>query len=247
MRNSWRIFIIIELLMLLYILYKIVNETQALVFLIFGAINIIFALKRQHKSSFTQFQLILGIVILLMSLLTSGPAVWFMLVFAILFIGLVGIESSGLSVLDHLNLTPWQDKQFKSIESVSPSAKNGKKFKQVLFGNKRIGSSVYEWDDINFIIASGDTVIDLGNTLLPNEDNVIMIRKGFGRTRIIVPMGVGVMIEHATVSGKLIYNEQTYSLKNEGMKLFSKDYDETNRRIKIVTSTVLGDLEVVSL
>ncbi|TLG80233.1 cell wall-active antibiotics response protein LiaF [Vagococcus zengguangii] len=247
MKNSWRIFIIIELLMLLFVLYKVVNETQALIFLIFGVINIVIALKRQRRSSFNLFQLIMGAVVVMMSLLTSGPVIWFMLVFAILFFGLVGVETSGLSVLEHLDLVPWKDKQMINVESVEPELKNGKRFKRQLFGNQRIGSTVYEWDDINLSVFSGDTIIDLGNTILPKEDNVIIIRKGFGRTRIIVPMGVGVMVEHATVSGKLVFDEQSYAMKNEAIKIFSHDYDENVRRVKIVTNTLLGDVEVVRI
>ena len=247
MKNSWRIFITIELLMLLFVLYKVVNETQALIFLLFGVVNIIFALKRHRPSSFRQFQLIMGAVVVMMSLLTSGPVIWFMLVFAILFLGLVGVETSGLSVLEHLDLVPWKDKQMLNIESVAPELKNGKKFKRQLFGNQRFGSTIYEWDDINLSIISGDTIIDLGNTILPKEDNVIIIRKGFGRTRIIVPMGVGIVVEHATVSGKLVFEEKSYTLKNEAIKIFSEDYDENIRRVKIVTNTLLGDVEVVRI
>ncbi|MGX6961501.1 cell wall-active antibiotics response protein LiaF [Vagococcus xieshaowenii] len=247
MKHSWRVFIVIELLMLLFVLYKVVNETQALIFLIFGIVNIIFAIKRKRKSSFSQFQLIMGVVISLMSLLTSGPVIWFMLVFAILFFGLVGVETSGLSVLEHLDLVPWKDKQMINVETVEPAVKNGKKFKRQLFGNQRIGSSVFEWDDINLLIISGDTIIDLGNTILPKEDNVVLIRKGFGRTRIIVPMGIGIMVEHTTLSGKLVFEEKSFNLKNEAIKIFSDDYDGNVRRIKLVTNTLLGDVEVVRI
>ena len=247
MKYSWRIFITIELLMLLFVLYRIVNETQALIFLLFGVVNVIVALKRRRPSSFSQFQLIMGAVIIMMSLLTSGPAIWFMLVFAILFFGLVGIETSGLSVLEHLDLVPWKEKKMLNIESMAPDLKNGKKFKRQLFGNQRIGATVYEWDDINLSIISGDTIIDLGNTILPKEDNVILIRKGFGRTRIIVPMGVGLVVEHATVSGKLVFEEKSYTLRNEAIKIFSDDYDTNVRRVKIVTNTLLGDVEVVRI
>ncbi len=36
-------------------------------------------------------------------------------------------------------------------------------------------------------------------------------------------------------------------LINETVKLYSRDYDETNRKIKIVSNSLLGDLEVIYL
>lgn len=43
-------------------------------------------------------------------------------------------------------------------------------------------------------ILAGDTIVDLGNTLLPKEDSIVIVRKGFGRTRILVPYGIGILL-----------------------------------------------------
>ena len=131
------------------------------------------------------------------------------------------------------------------VETAAKEPKNGKRFKRRWFANERIGNNIYEWDDINIDLISGDTIIDLGNTLLPKEDNIIIIRKGFGRTRILVPLGVAILLEHSTFYGTVRFEEEKYQLKNESLKIYSNDYDTNLRRLKIMTNTLVGDVEVI--
>jgi predicted membrane protein len=81
--------------------------------------------------------------------------------------------------------------------------------------------------------------------LLPKEDSIVIVRKGFGRTRILVPYGIGILFEHATLYGKVDFDEDTQVLRNETIKMYSEDYDESPRRLKIVTNTLVGDVEVI--
>ena len=131
------------------------------------------------------------------------------------------------------------------IKTTASEPKSGKKFKRPWIGNQRFGNDTYEWNDINLSVISGDTIIDLGNTLLPKEDNVVIVRKGFGRTRILVPTGIGVMLEHSTMIGVVKFEMEHFQLKNESVKLYSNDYDSAARRLKIVTNTLFGDIEVI--
>lgn len=112
-------------------------------------------------------------------------------------------------------------------------------------GSQIIGNEPYEWNDINAGQLVGDTIIDLGNTILPAKENVIVIRKGLGRVRILVPYGVGVMIHHHSFAGELEFEKQTYTLSNESIQLYSKDYQRASKRIKIYTTIVAGKIEVI--
>ena len=112
-------------------------------------------------------------------------------------------------------------------------------------GSQIIGNEPYEWNDINAGQLVGDTIIDLGNTILPAKENVIVIRKGFGRVRILVPYGVGVMINHHSFAGELEFEKQSYTLSNESIQLYSKDYQRTSKRVKIYTTIVAGKIEVI--
>ncbi len=74
-----------------------------------------------------------------------------------------------------------------------------------------------------------------------------MIRKGFGKTRILVPIGVGVAVEHATFYGRLHFENADSMLHSQSVTMYSQDYDDAPRRIHIITNVVVGDLEVLAV
>lgn len=241
MQNSWKFFIVVELLLLVWAAYQLIGNGPIIFFIAFALINLFYAMKKKRKTSFNQFQKIAGTIVLVLCLLSS-PAVWLMIVLAIVFIGLVGVELSGISFFAN---APWNKKNIHMVKTTSKEPKSGKRYKRPWIGNQRFGNNTYEWDDINFSIILGDTIVDLGNTLLPKDDNVVIIRKGFGRTRILVPTGIGIMLEHSSMVGTAQFESETYQLRNESIKVYSQNYEESARRLKIVTNTLFGDLEVI--
>ncbi|MBC1921047.1 Predicted membrane protein [Listeria grayi] len=115
------------------------------------------------------------------------------------------------------------------------------------FGNQRMLDVVYEWDDINIHTGIGDTIIDLGNTVLPTGESIIMIRSISGKIRLLVPFDLGVCIEHSAVFGHLQYEKQYMTMQNNTVKYYSDNYNDAVRKVKITTSVLFGDLEVIRL
>lgn len=241
MNNPWRFFIVVEAILFIFALWQILHNPGLAFLLVAGILSVLYVSKKVHRSNFNNFQLVLGIIFIVVSVINSS-AIWIMLVFAVLFIGIKGVEISGVDITQR---APWRKKQMIMVETCNKEPKNGRRFKRPWFANERIGSNIYEWDDINIDILSGDTIIDLGNTLLPKNDSIIIIRKGFGRTRVLVPMGVAVVLEHSTFYGNVRFEDEKYHLKNESLKLYSNDFDTNNRRLKIITNSLLGDVEVI--
>ena len=241
MNNPWRFFFVGEALLFLLAVWQIINNVPLLILLAIGVFNVYVAVKRRKQTSTKNFQLIVGCLMILISLLNS-PALWLMGIFAVLFIGLKGVEVSGIDFSKH---SFWRKKQIIMVATEEPQVHDGKKKRQQWFGNERIGNQVYEWEDINISIVSGDTIIDLGNTILPKNDNIVLIRKGFGLTRILIPAGIGVQLEHASFAGSVIFEEKQTELRNEVLTVFSNDYSTSSRRLKIVSNTLIGDLEVI--
>jgi len=239
-RKPGRFFFVIESLLLLLVIWQTIHNPLLLILIVSGVFFIYLALRRKKRVKTSNFKLFLGIVLILFGLL-SNPAVWLMLVFTILFIGLKGIEISGI---DFSNYAFWNKKQMIMVQTQEVKNHDGKKKKQQWLGNKRIGDHVYEWDDININVLSGDTIIDLGNTILPKKDNVVLVRKGIGRTRLLVPTGIGVQLEHTALMGTVHFEDYETKLRNETLKLYSKEYSESARHLKIITNTLVGDLEV---
>lgn len=241
MKNPWRFFFIVESLLLVAVLWELLNKVPVLIFGTFAIVNIIYVFRKKNKNSFNQFQLIISFLIIIISLFSS-LFFWFMIIFAIIFVGVKGAEDLGL---EKVRKAITKKKKMIIVKTVEDKPISNYRSKGMWFGNERIGTDVYEWNDINIILLSGDTIIDLGNTLLPKDDNIILIRKGFGRTRILIPFGVGVMLEHSSLFGEVVFEETRYQLKNESLRLYSRDYDSNPRHLKIITNVLVGDIEVI--
>ncbi|MCB2487462.1 hypothetical protein KQ783_15550, partial [Listeria monocytogenes] len=80
---------------------------------------------------------------------------------------------------------------------------------------------VYEWDDINIQTGIGDTIRDLGNTVLPTGESVIMIRRVSGKIRILVPFDIGICIEQSAIFGNIQYDKESTSIQNNSIKVYS--------------------------
>lgn len=244
MENNWKWFLLIESLLMILALYQLVNNVFIIGLFAIGCWLIFLGRNQQKRNKKTS--LVIGIFLTLFALMSIG-GFWYMLIVAVVFFYMN--YGKVFPKMDSFNFqqAPWNEKEIVVVETTDSLPKNAKRFKRNWLGNERIGTSIYEWDDINFSIFMGDTIIDLGNTLLPKEDSYIVIRKGFGKTRILVPTGIGVMIEHSAVKGKIAFEEQYYVLENESIKMYSKQYEDQARTLKIVTNVLVGDLEVIAI
>lgn len=245
MRSHWKFFLIIEALLIILFFYQLTTNLFVALVAISGVI--ILATTSQSKKENKVPSYLVG-VFLLSFAVVSTSAFWITLLFTLLFIGIKdnGVFVSNLSG-KVFKKAPWNEKDIVVVETAEQTPKSGKRKKQDWIGHHKIGQSIFEWDDINLSILMGDTIVDLGNTFLPKSESYIVIRKGFGKTRILVPNGVGVMIEHSAIKGKVLFEAEEFSLMNESVKMYSQDYDLHNRKLKVITSVGVGDLEVIAI
>ncbi|ANK59326.1 cell wall-active antibiotics response protein LiaF [Loigolactobacillus backii] len=241
-RGSWRLFMIIEASLLIVLGWQIFSNPPQLIFMVLGILSLRLAIKQRHKRFLTSFFWLFGSLAIIITIFTN-PTIWVMLLIGLLF---TVIKGHDLKVGDLKRAwVPWARKQFVAVETTEPTPKNGKRIRHPWFGNQTIGRDVFEWDDINLCIAIGDTIIDLGNTLLPKADSVIIVRKGIGRTRILVPVGTAVMLDHTAMIGNVNFAGKAYHVGNDELTFYSDDYDTNERRVKILTNVLAGDLEVL--
>lgn len=123
MNSPWRFFFVVEALLFLLAVWQIINNTPLLILLGIGMLNVYLAIKRKKYLRTKNFQLIVGCLMILVSLLNS-PALWLMIVFAILFIGLKGVEISGIDFSKH---SFWRKKQIIMVETDEPKKHDGKR------------------------------------------------------------------------------------------------------------------------
>ena len=112
-------------------------------------------------------------------------------------------------------------------------------------GSHTHDSDFYAFDDINIIRLTGSDTIDLSRVIVTGKNNVVIIRKIYGPTKILVPIDVSVKLETAAIYGSVRYFDfEEYDLRNESLKLWHED-EEALKVVKIIVSTLAGDIEVV--
>ncbi|MGF2615011.1 cell wall-active antibiotics response protein [Rossellomorea vietnamensis] len=115
----------------------------------------------------------------------------------------------------------------------------------VWFGRQQTPGHVYEWNDINIQGGIGDTVIDLGNTVLPKGTSVISVRHILGNIVIMVPYDIEVSVHHNGLAGAVsIFDSVEPKSFNQSIYYQSSDYDTAPQKVKIITALAVGDLEV---
>ncbi|MGN1400659.1 MAG: cell wall-active antibiotics response protein LiaF [Bacillus sp. (in: firmicutes)] len=117
-----------------------------------------------------------------------------------------------------------------------------------LVGSQSTGSHIYEWEDINIQTGIGDVVVDLGNTVLPKGENIVSVRNIAGTIRVFVPYGIEVKVVHSVLAGKIsILANPEQRLFNQCVQYHTDQYASAGHKIKIITSTVAGNIEVVRI
>lgn len=83
----------------------------------------------------------------------------------------------------------------------------------------------------------GKDTVHLEDVILANHDNVVIIRKAFGDTQIIVPLDVEIQLQMNTLYGDLNFlNHPSRKLRNETISLTTPDYKRASKTVKLCWS-----------
>lgn len=102
-------------------------------------------------------------------------------------------------------------------------------------------------DDINMVFIGGNTIIDMDEQLFSSGEKIVMIRKIFGLTRIILPRDFGLSLNISALSGDVIFERHRYHISGENLQWITPQYHEMPRKVKLIVSVVVGDVEVIIL
>ena len=114
------------------------------------------------------------------------------------------------------------------------------------FSNIRIKNDSFELDDVDYYFGIGDVIIDLSDSFIPEGETVLAINGIIGNITLHVPYDLEVSIHHATLFGKINILKNEISGFNKNCKFTSNDYKEASRKLKIVTSLAIGNIEVTN-
>ncbi|WP_416826794.1 cell wall-active antibiotics response protein LiaF [Ectobacillus polymachus] len=116
--------------------------------------------------------------------------------------------------------------------------------KNMLNGNYRIINETYELQDINIRYGLGDVVIDLTNAMIPEGETVIIIHGLVGNITLFVPYDLELSVHHSVMVGNIVVLGEEEKGWNQNVILRTEGYGLATRRIKIMTSLLVGDTEV---
>lgn len=191
----------------------------------------------KRKNSFTACILIaIGASFLLFSLFTSFS---FTLIFAALVVYnsyQLFRSSSNKSPLNvNIEPNPLESQPYVQIEPY---------FKNKLVGEYRNFKQGYAIEDINLQTGFGDVSIDLSDTIIPQGETVILIRGLIGNIYLNVPSDIGMSVQTSLLCGKMNLLKDNKAAYNLTQKYQSVDYKNASRKVKIVISLIVGDIEV---
>lgn len=239
-------YFVLMVLILVVVLLQISSNIVWFSCFVLGLLGIVFSLFFKNKYKFAIFGIASYFVIL--SLIASYGAV-----------GLIGAVGGFLLFfntrqgneffwLNETAIVPVQTKQeyYGIVLKTGQVEQRSLIYKQDIL-NQLEKKSVYEWQDINIVALGGDSIVDLGATILPEGESVIVIRKLYGRVRLIVPQDLGLKLNISLIKGFVYYDQEKYELLNDMFIWQGKDYQKATRRIKVIISSVLGNIEVTRL
>lgn len=116
--------------------------------------------------------------------------------------------------------------------------------KNMFVGNYRVMDCVYELQDINIRYGVGDVQIDLTTAMIAEGETVIVIHGLVGNIRLYVPYDIELSLNHSMLLGRVSAYGHEEKGWNRNFILQSEQYREASRRVKIISSLLVGDTEV---
>lgn len=81
-------------------------------------------------------------------------------------------------------------------------------------------------------------------TMLPIGESTVVIRGVIGNIQLLTPYDVAISVNHSSITGNVNIYGLEENLFNQNTIYYSDNYDDSTRKIKIITSLPFGNLEV---
>lgn len=222
-------FLVVETVLLVMGLLTIMSNNLSSFILIL--VLILMALRFYNQEQRHNFLLTIGLVLLFLILMLN-PYIIMAIVLGVVYV-----------VINHFSQV--KKKNRYALIRFREEDLKAKPIRSQWIGSHTHDSDFYAFDDINIIRLTGSDTIDLSRVIVTGKNNVVIIRKIYGPTKILVPIDVSVKLETAAIYGSVRYFDfEEYDLRNESLKLWHED-EEALKVVKIIVSTLAGDIEVV--
>jgi lia operon protein LiaF len=231
---SWLVIIGIVILLL-----EILFFNRGLIFSLFIAGGMMYLGRKKAGKKLGKILFILGIIFFVLSIVNMMTFRFLLLAILLhFFIQFIQSKKKPKKLVPDINLS-------EPTQSSEPLISSEPLFNNLLVGQQKTPIGVYAWDDVNIQTGFGDIVIDLSYTMLPKGEAVILIRNIIGNIHILIPYETEVSIHHSGVVGSAkVFGSEKDKLFNQVFHLKTAGYETSETKVKIVTTLVVGNLEV---
>ncbi|MCZ8467132.1 cell wall-active antibiotics response protein LiaF [Streptococcus uberis] len=228
--KKFQFFLLVECILLaMGIMTILANDVASFIFIVAIILSALRFYNRDDRNNF-----ILTVCLLLLFLIFMlNPYIILAVLFAIIYV-----------FINHFSQV--KKKNRFALIRFSQEGIDVKKTKHQWIGAAAYESDYYAFDDINIIRISGNDTIDLSNVIVTGQDNVIIIRKIFGNTKVVIPIDVSAQLDVSSIYASVVFlGCQEYDLRNESIKLGYEESCDAHKKVKIIVNTIAGNVEVV--
>ena len=182
-------FLVVETVLLVMGLLTIMSNNLSSFILIL--VLILMALRFYNQDQRHNFLLTIGLVLLFLILMLN-PYIIMAIVLGVVYV-----------VINHFSQV--KKKNRYALIRFREEDLKAKPIRSQWIGSHTHDSDFYAFDDINIIRLTGSDTIDLSRVIVTGKNNVVIIRKIYGPTKILVPIDVSVKLETAAIYGSVRY------------------------------------------
>lgn len=136
-------------------------------------------------------------------------------------------------------------KQIPHMHIQTPNKnKSNQESRSALIGDFHLTSGRFELKNLNIWHGIGDVIIDLSRALIQEEEAFLVINGWVGGITIYVPVDLPVFVSaEVTVGDMEVFGHRQGGL-NRQVVLTAEHYDQAPRKVKIIVSLIVGDIDV---
>lgn len=137
-----------------------------------------------------------------------------------------------------------EDAENHNQEEPFQSHTNAKNVKKSFIGEVHYTHGRFDLEDLTIQQGIGDVKIDLTKAIIRDGETVIIINGWIGDIDIYVPYDLNVSVDASVILGDLEVLGQREGGVNRNISMRSNEYDEATKKVKLILSLFIGDIDV---
>lgn len=169
--------------------------------------------------------------------------IWFALAIILFFkINIFGLIVAGVIIFIGYQMLKQDDKRHVGDEAESTYQTSN--VKKIFIGEVHYTRSRFELEDLTIQHGIGDVKIDLTKAIIQDGETVVMINGWIGDIDIYVPYDLPVSVDVSVVLGDLEVFGKKEGGVNPQISIQTNGYNEAPKKVKLVLSLLIGDIDV---